>query len=204
MHVKPHHVVCGLFVTGAFAAGAFAQEARHDSHIAIDNPAELSRNEAKDLYTGLKERMEANYAVSQMPEIRDYQAWTPYNTAPYLSATHGRRYVNNYANEAASRYGDLRRGKQLPAGSVLVKDSLTVTSEGNVFPGALFGMEKLATGTSPETADWRYFMVIPDGSIYGDTAGDNPELMAYCHECHLSVADRDYTFFIPEGYRTGE
>ncbi len=193
---------CFSIVLSALSASALAQNAVHDSHIAIDNPAELTKAKAQKIYEELKDRMAANYAVSQLKEIQDYQSWTQFNDAPYASATHGQRYVNNFANDTAKDYATLGEGERLPEGAILLKDSITATDEGKIFPGALFGMEKLAANASPETADWRYFMVIPDGSVYGDTTGDNPELMIYCHECHAMVADRDYTFYVPEGYRS--
>lgn len=190
-----------IMVLSAILVDAFAQTQSFDSHIAIEDPAELSKDEANKIYGDLKERMATLYAMSELEEIRDYQSWKIYNDAPYISATHGQRYVNNYANARAINYAILAEGEELPVGSVLAKDSITVTGDGRIFPGAMFGMEKLAEGTSPETADWRYFMVIPDGSIVGDTTGDNPHLMTYCHECHLAVEDRDFTFFVPEEYR---
>lgn len=202
MHQTPF-AFGGLLGLAALGATALAQSDRHDSHIAIDNPADLTNEEGRRIYADLKDRMAASYAMSDMPEIGSYQTWPILNVAPYVSATHGQRYVNNYVNQAAAGYATLKPGERLPAGSVLVKDSITVTDDGRIFPGALFGMEKLAAGASPETADWRYFMVIPDGSIFGDTLGDNPDLMTYCHDCHLAVADRDYTFFIPEEYLAG-
>lgn len=182
-------------------AGAYAQVPIPDSHIAIEDPAELSKDEARKIYGGLKAHMATNYTLSQLPEIKGYQSWPLYNDAPYMSATHGQRYVNSYANAKATNYGNLGKGMRLPVGSVLAKDSITITNGGKIFTGALFGMEKLPEGTSPETADWRYFMVFPDGSLFGDTTGDNPQLVSYCHECHLTVADRDYTFFVPEEFR---
>lgn len=190
-----------IMVLSAILVDAFAQTQSFDSHIAIEDPAELSKDEANKIYGDLKERMATLYAMSELEEIRDYQSWKIYNDAPYISATHGQRYVNNYANARAINYAILAEGEELPVGSVLAKDSITVTGDGRIFPGAMFGMEKLADGTSPETSDWRYFMVIPDGSIVGDTTGDNPHLMTYCHECHLAVEDRDFTFFVPEEYR---
>lgn len=194
----------GLLGLVAFCAVALAQSERHDSHLAIDNPANLSKEDGRRIYEDLKNRMAASYAMSEIPEIDDYQSWPILNDAPYVSATHGQRYVNNYINQAAAGYATLEPGERLPAGSVLVKDSITVTEDGGIFPGALFGMEKLEANASPETADWRYFMIIPDGSVFGDTTGDNPDLMTYCHDCHLAAADRDYTFFIPEDYLTTE
>ncbi|WP_298963617.1 cytochrome P460 family protein [uncultured Roseibium sp.] len=199
--MKSGETICIALFIGHISTAAFGQDAAIDSHIAIENPAELTGAEASAIYDDLKDRLAASYAMSQLKEIEEYQSWPLFNTAPYISATHGQRYVNNYANAIASNYADLEEGELLPAGSILVKDSITVTDDGRVFPGALFGMEKLASGTSPETADWRYFMVIPDGSIYGDTMGANPDLMTYCHVCHEAVAERDYTFFVPEDFR---
>ncbi|WP_298817308.1 cytochrome P460 family protein [uncultured Roseibium sp.] len=199
--MKSGETICIAFLIGHISTAAFGQDAAIDSHIAIENPAELTGAEASAIYDDLKNRLAASYAMSQLKEIEEYQSWPLFNTAPYISATHGQRYVNNYANAIASNYADLEEGELLPAGSILVKDSITVTDDGRVFPGALFGMEKLASGTSPETADWRYFMVIPDGSIYGDTMGANPDLMTYCHVCHEAVAERDYTFYVPEDFR---
>ncbi|WFE90475.1 cytochrome P460 family protein [Roseibium porphyridii] len=201
MHMKSGRTICIAFLIGHISTAAFGQNAGIDSHITIENPADLAGPEASAIYDDLKDRLATNYAMSQLKEIEDYQSWPLFNTAPYISATHGQRYVNNYANAVASNYADLEEGELLPTGSILVKDSITVTDDGGIFPGALFGMEKLASGASPETADWRYFMVIPDGSIYGDTTGANPDLMTYCHVCHKAVADRDYTFYVPEDFR---
>ncbi|WP_299478734.1 cytochrome P460 family protein [uncultured Roseibium sp.] len=193
-----------LLILSGVLVDAFAQTQSFDSHIAIEDPADLSKEDARKIYDDLKSRMGDLYAIADLPEIEGYQSWKLFNDAPYVSATHGQRYVNNYANAIAVNYAILKAGEKLPVGSVLAKDSITVTGDGRIFPGAMFGMEKLAEGTSPETADWRYFMVIPDGSIVGDTTGDNPQLMTYCHECHLAVEDRDFTFYVPEGYRVQE
>ncbi|MET1415849.1 cytochrome P460 family protein [Roseibium sp. HPY-6] len=193
-----------LLILSGVLVDAFAQTQPSDGHITIEDPADLSKEEAQRIYAGLKDRMSSLYAIADLPAIEGYQSWTLFNDAPYISATHGRRYVNNYANAIAANYAILKEGEKLPAGSVLAKDSITVTGDGRVFPGAMFGMEKLAEGASPETADWRYFMVVPDGSIVGDTTGDNPQLMTYCHECHIGVEDRDFTFYVPEEYRVKE
>jgi len=62
-------------------------------------------------------------------------------------------------------------------------------------------MEKLAKGKSPETADWRYLMILPDGSVFADSAGEFPETAAFCHTCHIQAEEFDYLFFLPEEYR---
>lgn len=195
--------LAAVFLAGLVAHGAGAQSSGEDAHLAIENPAELSKEEALRIYESLQRRMERGYAAAQLDQLLNYQAWPLFNDAPYISATHGQRYVNSYANRMAHNYGTLAEGEKLPMGSVLAKDSVTVTDEGNVHPGALFVMEKLAEGANPDTADWRYIMVMPDGSLFGDTMGARAAAVAYCHDCHEAVADRDYTFFVPEDYAVG-
>lgn len=191
-------------VLGIFTAVAQAQSDEPEAHLSIDNPAELSQAETQRIYEALMERLDKGFASARLDILTSYQDWEKFNTAPYISATHGQRFVNNYANAMAQNYATLKPGEKLPAGSVLAKDSITITDEGRVFPGAMFVMEKLADGTSPATADWRYIMVMPDGSLFGDTIGDRPRAVTYCHTCHEQVAERDYTFFVPEGYIRSE
>ncbi len=185
------------------AGDAVAESNEEDAHLAIENPAELPKDEALRIYQSLQRRMARGYGAAQLDLLLNYQNWSLFNDAPYISATHGQRYVNSYANRMAHNYGTLKEGEKLPQGSVLAKDSVTVTDEGKIHPGALFVMEKLAEGAHPETADWRYIMVMPDGSLFGDTMGARSGAVAYCHECHEAVADRDYTFFVPEEYIVG-
>ncbi len=190
-----------IIEAGILALPAAAQSVEHDAHLAIPNPSDLSKDEALKVYDDLIFQMDAGYAASHLSMISGYQGWSKFNDAPFISATHGQRYVNSYANSMAHNYGTLKDGEKLPAGSVLAKDSMTVTDDNHLYPGAMFVMEKLRDGGNPPTADWRYVMVMPDGSLFGDTIGDRSQEMTYCHECHEAVAERDYTFFVPEDYR---
>ncbi len=194
--------VVALLMLFPFGTAALAEDPK--AHLAIENPAELSKDEASGFYRSMSRRMARGYAAAQLDILLNYQSWPLFNDAPYISATHGQRFVNSYANRMAHNYGTLQDGEVLPMGSVLAKDSMTVTDEGKIHPGAMFVMQKLAAGASPETADWRYIMVLPDGSLYGDTLGARAGAVAYCHDCHEQVADRDYTFYVPEDYRVGE
>lgn len=196
-------VLAALLSIG-FAGPAMAQSEVGNSHLPIENPADLEQQEAQAIYEDLMDRMAQGYAISRLDIIKGYQSWTRYNTAPYISATHGSRFVNNYANETGASYGTMKEGEVLPAGTVLAKDAITITEDGKRLPGAMFVMDKLAAGASPKTADWRYVVVNPDGSLFGDTTGDDPQLVDYCHTCHEQVADRDYTFYVREDYRVGQ
>jgi hypothetical protein len=146
--------------------------------------------------------MVAMYRLSQIPTAADYHAWRRYNFAPYLSVAHGNRYLNNYANAIAKDYGQLPQGESMPPGSVVVKDSFTVTEIGDVFTGSLSIMEKMDRGFNEESRDWRYTMIMPDGSLFGMTKGEGAANVGFCVSCHATAGDgQDHLFFVPERYR---
>lgn len=189
-----------LYLCAAFLALAMAAASAEQAHIKIEKPGQMTPEKAEAAYLKIADDLAALYALSKDKSAARFRRWTRANTAPYLSATHGNRYVNNYANGIAERAG-YGEGKQMPPGAVLAKDSFTVTNEGEVFGAALFLMEKLPPGVSPQTADWRYWMIMPDGSILGDTEDDSAGEVAFCHTCHKSVARNDFLFFVPKAFR---
>ncbi|MFQ5745262.1 MAG: hypothetical protein ACE5HV_17025, partial [Acidobacteriota bacterium] len=67
-------------------------------------------------------------------------------------------------------------------------------------PGPLFLMEKMPAGFSPETGDWRYTMIMPNGSVFGATKGRNADKVQFCADCH-GASDNDSMFFLPTEYR---
>ncbi len=194
-----------LVGAGLLAFGAAAQSddgaLRATEHLKIENPKQLDAEKAEKIYQSIAGELTTFYAMSREPAAGTYRNWQRYNSAPYLSATHGNRYVNNYADAKAKGYESMKPGIKMPTGAVFAKDSFTVTAEGEVFGAALFIMEKLAPGASPETADWRYVEILPDGSYSGDTIGDNAADMAYCHACHKIKAKYDYLYYVPKNYR---
>ena len=120
---------------------------------------------------------------------------------PYLSATHGRRFVNNYANAAAGDYGKFEDAGAMPQGAVIAKDSLMVTDDGTMAAGPMFIMEKMASGFNYVSGDWRYTMIMPDGSVFGVTKGENAERVAFCIGCHLARERFDHLYFLPKAFR---
>ncbi|MHA1190542.1 MAG: cytochrome P460 family protein, partial [Alphaproteobacteria bacterium] len=147
------------------ASLSLAQEGP-DSHFRVEQPARLSPPVAQSIYENAADDLAMGYGLSDYQPARDYRLWAKFNTFPYLSATHGNRYVNNFANAKASNYGELAEGEKMVPGAVLAKDSFTVTKGRRVFAAALFLMEKLEAGQNPDTADWRYVLVLPDGSVF--------------------------------------
>jgi len=200
------HKWAGLGVVGlaglVFAGHVLAaNDLTPKKHFKIVNPSRLNEAEALSVYDNVRERMMRGYARSADRTSKRYLRWQRLNGFPYPSATHGNRYVNNYANAFAKGYGQLKPGQKVPAGSIIAKDSFTVTQNRSVFPGALFIMEKLKKGARPETGDWRYRMIMPDGSFFGDSEGDGADKVAFCAGCHKTVSETDYLFQVPEKYR---
>lgn len=170
-------------------------------HYRIRRPARLAPDAAEEIYRELADQLVAGYGPTGHPVARDYRAWRRYNTAPYLSATHGNLYINNYANETAEAYGEFENAGVLPVGSIIAKDSFVVARDGEVRPGPLFIMEKMPKGFNYVSSDWRYTQINPDGEFFGETHGDGAERVEYCIGCHLAVEQQDHLFFIPGPYR---
>ena len=170
-------------------------------HFRVRDPARLEPAAATTIYRDLADDLADIYALSGDKASAGYQKWRRYNTSPYLSVTHGQRYVNNYANDLASDYGRYEHSGVLPGGGIIAKDSLAVTRDGGVFPGPMFLMEKMAPGFSNATGDWRYTMIMPDGSLFGVTKGKNSERVEYCIGCHLARERFDHLYYPPRKFR---
>lgn len=186
-------------------APALAQDPnKPDEHFKIERPAHLKTSDANAIYDNIIEQMAKGYAQSGDPSAIAYRNWRRDNSAPYLSKGHGNRFLNNYGNKISEGYLSLQRGETMPVGSILAKDSFTVTDNDEIFGGALFLMEKLGPGVKPETGNWRYAMIMPDGSVLGDNTVVGDTSMQFCHDCHKRVKKRDYLYFIPGKYRAHE
>ena len=170
-------------------------------HFRVRNSANLSPDEAQKIYKGLRNKMAGLYRISNHPVAKQFLNWRKYNTSPYISATHGKRYLNNYANKKAHAYGKYENAGRLPVGSIIAKDSFSVTEDGKVNYGPLFIMEKMKKGFNYVTADWRYIMIMPDGSLMGETKGIDAQKVKYCIGCHLAKERHDHLYFLPKKFR---
>ena len=146
--------------------------------------------------------MAEGYAKSGNQWALSYQGWTNVAAQPYVSDTHGARYVNNYANDiGAANYALFEEAGPAPVGTVLAKDSFAVTGNGRIGAGPLFLMEKMGAGFDADTQDWRYTLIMPNGREIGTTGGKGAAQVGFCAECHLGVEDQDSRFFLDEEYR---
>jgi len=162
----------------------------------------LAPDVAEKAYRSLQRKMAAAFTLSGDKHAKRYQKWKRYNNAPYESSQHGDRYLNNYANNMAQTYEKYENIVKMPIGSVIAKDSFTVLKDGRRYAGPLFLMEKMKVGFRPEFGDWRYSMILPDGSLVGVTNAEGSENVDYCGTCHAGVAaNQDHLFFLPKSYR---
>ncbi len=167
-------------------------------HFRLREPADLAPGEAQQIYEIALKALAAGYARSGEPSAAAYSGWRRYNSVPYLSSTHGNHYINNYANEKARGYGG---GGRLAVGSVIAKDSFSVTETGGILLGPLFLMEKMPRGFSYVSGDWKYSLIQPDGTLFGETNGRGSQRVQYCISCHLAVEAQDHLYFVPPKFR---
>ncbi len=147
--------------------------------------------------------MQASWTQSERDEARDFASWTNFATSPYISFTHSERFAANHANAiAAEHYGRYEDIGEMPAGGIIAKPTFSVNAHGEAVWETLFLMEKAEAGASPDTNDWIYTAILPDGSLMGRTMGENSDGMFFCAACHMGMgADSDDLTFLPEEYR---
>lgn len=171
-------------------------------HFRLVDPAKLSPQRAGEIYAIVRQALQAGYARSGNAAAGSYQGWRRMNTAPYLSATHGNHYLNNYVNEiGAAAYGRFEKAGKLPVGTVIAKDSFSMTRGGEILLGGLFVMEKMPGGFNDVTGDWKYTLIQADGTLFGETNGTGSKRVEYCVECHLARKHQDHLWFLPKRYR---
>lgn len=147
---------------------------------------ELTGEEALSIYDCLKDELQEGYQTGDkrwIPSefVNDYPSWTAASTIPAAPGFHGGRFLVTYVNETgADAYLKYDSGEvNIPAGTVIAKESFTVTDSGKVEKGPLFIMEKVAAGTSEKTMDWYYMAVAPNGSPMA------VNVFKACNECHV-------------------
>lgn len=205
-------IVLGVVCATLIATLAFNREAARAAdagsglpdfrHVQVNNPAKLTNAETERIYEVIKDRQFEAYARSGNETATSFKNWRRYNRTPYLSSTHGNRFINNYANDLATGYETLESGDEMPPGAAFAKDSFVVEDDGTVRAGRLFIMEKLAAGSRESTYDWRYVFIDSNGDILGDNLNKDDPRVEFCHTCHKVRSDRDFLFFVPPAHRT--
>jgi hypothetical protein len=186
MTAPTRHLSAALIASAAaLAAGA--------ASAACTAPAgDLTAAQANAVYDCLRADMQAGYAAGPKQWIpgayvADYRGWTAASTAPAVTGPHGERFLMTFVNPVgADAYLEFKdEGALMPAGTVIAKESFSVGADRVASPGPLFFMEKVAPGRSPDTGDWFYMAVAPDGAPMA------VDVVTACNVCHAAYADRD-------------
>lgn len=178
------------YVYGAIAAAglAFAGSAAHAAECDPGKAGDdLTHEEAQAVYECISDKLVAGYRKGgkrwiPKSHVDDYRDWTKVSAAPAAPGMHSNRFLVTWVNATgADAYMDYAEDPDIPAGTLIAKESFTVTDGGKVRNGPLFLMEKVAAGTSPETMDWYYMMVGANGRPQA------VNVMTACNECHMEV-----------------
>ena len=166
--------------------------------------ADLTAAEAQAVYDCLAADMHAGYNKGSKrwipaSHVSDYRNGKLANVAPAAPGFHGDRFLMTWVNDVGHaeyvRYAD-ERGP-MPAGTLIAKESFSVNDKGEARAGPLFIMEKVAAGTSPESNDWHYMMVAPNG------VPQAVPVMQACHACHAGFEGSDGLGYPVEEVRLG-
>ncbi|MEL6576858.1 MAG: hypothetical protein AAFQ81_13305 [Pseudomonadota bacterium] len=149
--------------------------------------SELTGDEAQKVYeciaAGLDEGWQKG-AKRWIPADRmeTYRSWALASTFPAAPGFHGERFLITRVNETGhAAYTEYSETPAIPAGTLIAKESFKVGDDGKVRAGPLFFMEKVAEGTSPETMDWYYYAVAPNGTPMA------VNVMQACNACHVDT-----------------
>lgn len=178
----------------AAAFASFAALAAAPSAYALDaacNPGkpgtELSGEEAQQVYECIAAGLDEGWQKGPkrwIPADRmaNYRGWALASKFPAAPGFHGERFlitrVNGTGHAAYVEYSDT---PSIPAGTLIAKESFRVGDDGKVRAGPLFFMEKVPEGTSPETMDWYYYAVAPNGTPMA------VNVMQACNACHMDT-----------------
>ncbi len=173
-----------------------------DENCNVNKPGdEVSYREAHDVYLCLERKMFDGYNTGPKRwvnpnHVGQYRTWDPVSTLPANPGVHSNRFLFSYVNQIGSAtYKQYAEGVSMPVGTVIAKESFTITSKGKAKKGPLFFMEKVAPGTSPKTNDWFYTMV----NANGKPAVIN--VFKACNECHSGFEDTDFLGYPVEEVR---
>jgi hypothetical protein len=178
-----------LFAAAATFAASLTMAPVAHAACAVDvtDPFELDAAAIDEIYSCLKDEMAEKYAKEGDEVATAYRDWTVTSTRPAVAGAHGNRLLQTFANDvAAEQYLKFaEEGVDMPAGSVLAKESISISSKKKeARTGPLFIMTKGEEGSSPDTGDWVYAGVQPNGKPMKFK-------QSFCHDCHVSWEAQD-------------
>ncbi|SFN80483.1 Cytochrome P460 [Roseovarius lutimaris] len=178
-----------LFAAATLAAGLMMGQtaAAADCKVDVTDPFDLEAAAINEIYDCIKAEMVEKYTKGDNDVAAAYRDWTVSSTRPAVAGAHGNRLLQTFANDIAAeqylKFAD--EGVVMPVGSVLAKESITISKKKKkAVTGPLFIMTKVEAGGAPETADWVYSAVQPNGKMMKFK-------QSFCHDCHVSWEAQD-------------
>lgn len=158
-----------------------------DCAVDVEDPFALEAAAIEEIYACIKDDLAAGYATEGDAVASAYRDWTVSSTRPAVAGAHGNRLLYTFANDIAAeqylKYAD--EGVTMPVGSVLAKESITISAKKKAaVPGPLFIMTKGEAGSVPETNDWVYGGIQPNGKPMKFK-------QSFCHDCHIAWEAQD-------------
>jgi len=183
MKLKATVFAAGLI---ALANAAAAQDAQECTNVGVEDFFDLDEAQVIDVYNCLEGKMAEGYAKEGDEVGSSFRDWTVTATRAAVQGTHGGRLLLTYANDvAADSYMAYAEENEMPVGSVLAKESISLSKKKKTArPGPLFIMTKMEAGSIPETDDWLYGGLQPNGKPMKFK-------QAFCHDCHSGWAEQD-------------
>ncbi len=164
------------------AAPAAADECTFEKKADDFEQADIER-----LYNCLKDKMAEGYADKGHEVGSTYRTWQATATGPAAPGPHGSRFLFTFANDVAYeqyvKYED-EGGFSMPVGSILAKESFSLSKKNKPRRGPLFIMTKVAEGEADEFDNWVYDAVQPNGKTMKIK-------QSFCHDCHVAFEDQD-------------
>lgn len=180
-----------IFTKAAITACAFALSSgaalAADCTTDKEDPFDLTEEEVVSLYDCIKGKMLEGYNKQGDEIAANYRDWAVTATRPAVQGAHQNRLLLTFANDiAAEQYLKFEEeGVKMPVGSILAKESAKLNKKkGAVVVGPLFIMTKMEEGSSPDTGDWLYSGVLPNGKPMKIK-------QSFCHDCHVAWEDQD-------------
>lgn len=189
------HLKLAAVLSVALAANTAAQA--QDCQVSTTEPFDLTEADIASIYDCIGDRMVDAYSQGGDMVAKTYRNWTITGTRHGVAGAHGNRLLLTYANDiAAEQYLKFaEEGVVMLVGSRLAKESIKINKKKNAaVVGPLFIMTKLETGAAPETSDWLYGGIQPNGKPLKFK-------QSFCHDCHQSWEDQDFLAYPLEEVR---
>ena len=194
LHTSLAAAALGLALTATTAL------AENCAVITVEDQFDLEADEIVALYDCLADKLAEGYGKAGDKVGANYRSWAPTSTRPAIQGAHGNRILNTFANDiAAEQYLQYQEEDfTMPVGSVLAKESITISiKKKTARPSPLLMMTKMEVGSIPETNDWLYTGVQPNGKTM-------KVKQSFCHDCHEAYEDSDFLAYPMEEVRLGQ